>query len=410
MTRASGKRKRAPGDAGSIGGLRNLAKRSRSSPTKRNDPIVSPHDLDVPGVLATGTIQTTMFSLPDTSDGGSIQYAPDAVSGSSRIVPMDRAITSLSKVVSAWSGTSSVASTLDLRLHGSDSEESSVGQASSYPSRLRLQPTRKAKKNGRLDQSADSDFSISQASSAFDVVPGSTRHHSGHDSDSTFSSTCSSPGFEQLGLHMWSVSTATSHQPTSNMPQCQQVGCVTAGSFAMFRPAKMRSTIAFATVEIALTRRYGIDAREAGGLFRLANHASNGCREGHTSVSQERDPVGSSPASKEKNVVSQLAQCSQQSQSPIPEAQYSGIAITSSGTFDASLAAALDLSDSDEDEEKREKKNLAPTMWMAITSVTFKRVQTTRLLGLTNTVKLALERCHRIPTQTPPFGLKESLK
>ncbi|KAI9982632.1 hypothetical protein PInf_008604 [Phytophthora infestans] len=84
---------------------------------------------------------------------------------------------------------------------------------------------------------------------------------------------------------------------------------------------------------------------------------ANGCREGHTSVSQERDPVGSSPASKEKNVVSQLAQCSQQSQSP--EAQYSGIAITSSGTFDASLAAALDLSDSDEDEEDREEEPCA---------------------------------------------------
>lgn len=86
---------------------------------------------------------------------------------------------------------------------------------------------------------------------------------------------------------------------------------------------------------------------------------ANGCREGHTSVSQERDPVGSSPASKEKNVVSQLAQCSQQSQSPIPEAQYSGIAITSSGTFDASLAAALGLSDSDEDEEEREEEPCA---------------------------------------------------
>ncbi|KAF4032003.1 hypothetical protein GN244_ATG16049 [Phytophthora infestans] len=77
-------------------------------------------------------------------------------------------------------------------------------------------------------------------------------------------------------------------------------------------------------------------------------HVANGCREGHTS-----------PASKEKNVVSQLAQCSQQSQSPIPEAQYSGIAITSSGTFDASLAAALGLSDSDEDEEEREEEPCA---------------------------------------------------
>ncbi|KAI9999197.1 hypothetical protein PInf_004017 [Phytophthora infestans] len=86
---------------------------------------------------------------------------------------------------------------------------------------------------------------------------------------------------------------------------------------------------------------------------------ANGCREGHTSVSQERDPVGSSPASKEKNVVSQLAKCSKQSQSPIPEAQYSGIAITSSGTFDASLAAALGLSDSDEDEEEREEEPCA---------------------------------------------------
>ncbi|KAF4035453.1 hypothetical protein GN244_ATG12520 [Phytophthora infestans] len=41
------------------------------------------------------------------------------------------------------------------------------------------------------------------------------------------------------------------------------------------------------------------------------------------------------------------------------EAQYSGIAITSSGTFDASLAAALDLSDSDEDEEERREEPCA---------------------------------------------------
>ncbi|KAF4035452.1 hypothetical protein GN244_ATG12519 [Phytophthora infestans] len=283
MTRASGKRKRAPGDAGSIGGLRSLAKRLRPSPTKRNDPIVSPHDLDVPGVFATGTMQTTMFSLPDTSDGDSIQYAPDAVSGSSRIVPMDRAITSLSDVVSAWSDTSSVASTLDLRLHGSDSEESSVGQASSSPSRLRLQPTRKAKKNGRLDQSADSDFSISQASSAFNVVPGSTRHHSGHDSDSTLSSTCSSPGFEVIetkghskGPKRWEPATWPEHVERLHghiTPAYFKYASVSAGgmchcrSFAMFRPAKMRSTIAFATVEIALTRLF------RGGLGLVATRA-----------------------------------------------------------------------------------------------------------------------------------------
>ncbi|KAF4142771.1 hypothetical protein GN958_ATG08083, partial [Phytophthora infestans] len=621
MTRASGKRKRAPGDAGSIGGLRNLAKRSRPSPTKRNDPIVSPHDLDVPGVFATGTMQTTMFSLPDTSDGDSIQYAPDAVSGSSRIVPMDRAITSLSDVVSAWSDTSSVASTLDLRLHGSDSEESSVGQPSSSPSGLRLQPTRKAKKNGRLDQSADADFSISQASSALDVVPGSTRHHSGHDSDPTLSSTCSSPGFEVIetkghskGPKRWEPATWPEHVErlhghitpayfkyasvsAGGMCHCRELCNVSTCQNAKYNRFCYRGNCSYAGMcgnalreskRIAICKssfrgglglvatraipkdtiigeyfgkietpaqsgqRYDIDAREAGGLFRLANRAcnpcarfheaqtgrhltlavatvrdvfpgdeitvaygnalwfiwrcgwdgcqhrdiqhlhdlcrrtgyanysvreqlllcaiaekivptgrnewerltirynsrrgrsslerdldslrrkfknlynkpkpsgngevkpahkaimwakniqmtieekagthtsfdgveteedeekenqsqinrpassggallpylpvANGCREGHTSVSQERDPVSSSPASKEKNVVSQLAQCSQQSQSPIPEAQCSGIAITSSGTFDASLAAALNLSNSDEDEEEREEE------------------------------------------------------
>ncbi|KAF4036125.1 hypothetical protein GN244_ATG11833 [Phytophthora infestans] len=64
-------------------------------------------------------------------------------------VLMDRAVTPPSDVVSAWSDTSSVASSLDLRLHGSTSEESSVGQSSSSPSRLRLQPMRKAKKSRR---------------------------------------------------------------------------------------------------------------------------------------------------------------------------------------------------------------------------------------------------------------------
>ncbi|KAF4130869.1 hypothetical protein GN958_ATG19874, partial [Phytophthora infestans] len=619
MTRASGKRKRAPGDAGSIGGLRSLAKRLRPSPTKRNDPIVSPHDLDVPGVFATGTMQTTMFSLPDTSDGDSIQYAPDAVSGSSRIVPMDRAITSLSDVVSAWSDTSSVASTLDLRLHGSDSEESSVGQASSSPSRLRLQPTRKAKKNGRLDQSADSDFSISQASSAFDVVPGSTRHHSGHDSDSTLSSTCSSPGFEVIetkghskGPKRWEPATWPEHverlhghitpayfkyasvsaggmchcRELCNVLTCQNAkynrfcyrgNCSYAGMCGNALRESKRIAICkssfrgglglvatraipkdtiigeyFGKIEVfgppcangyrnngymlhlktpaQSGQRYGIDAREAGWpitpeipvqtgrhltvavatvrdvfpgdeitvaygnalwficrcgwdgcqhrdiqhlhdlsknwlreLLRLllcaiaekivptgrnewerltirynsrrgrsslerdldslrrkfknlynkpkpsgngevkpahkaimwakkiqmtieekaGTHTSfdgveteedeekenqsqinrpassggaplphlpvaNGCREGHTSVSQERDPVGSSPAT-----------CPMFQQSQSPEAQYSGIAITSSGTFDASLAAALDLSDSDEDEEDREEEPCA---------------------------------------------------
>ncbi|KAF4041318.1 SET domain-containing protein [Phytophthora infestans] len=634
MTRASGKRKRAPGDAGRIGGLRNLAKRSRPSPTKRNDPIVSPHDLDVPGVFATGTMQTTMFSLPDTSDGDSIQYAPDAVSGSSRIVPMDRAITSLSDVVSAWSDTSSVASTLDLRLHGSDSEESSVGQASSSPSRLRPQPTRKAKKNGRLDQSADSDFSISRASSAFDVVPGSTRHHSGHDSDSTLSSRCSSPGFEVIetkghskGPKRWEPATWPEHVERLHghiTPAYFKYASVSAESKRIaickssFRGglglvatrAIPKDTIIgeyFGKIEVfgppcangyrnngymlhlktpaQSGQRYGIDAREAGGLFRLANHAcnpcarfhevqtgrhltvavatvrdvfpgdeitdllfiprssiksrsnnsrimtrgrrtgyanysvreqlllcaiaekivptgrnewerltirynsrrgrsslerdldslrrkfknlynkpkpsgngevkpahkaimwaekiqmtieekagthtsfdgveteedeekenqsqinrpassggvplphlpvANGCREGHTSVSQERDPVGSSPASKEKNVVSQLAKCSKQSQSPIPEAQYSGIAITSSGTFDASLAAALGLSDSDEDEEEREEEPCANDV-DGDNVVTFKRPQ-----GVTEEVPQRSAGRPPKPTPTTP--------